>query len=304
MISGETYALIFIVWPLCGLPMLICSHGVSVSRRGELRSLNKLLVEAQDVTYLRGSKIDSAAGGRPGLSLEKFARHSFVQIAPKKKQSREKSLYKLLGQDFNPKWMSVAAPADGAKAVTVARSHLSESELVADLARVNTTRIKDGAGGWITLNSQVSKVIEKWLLQKASCPITYVWDDLGSYFWPRWIKRGTCDRHARGAAASSSGWLGQGIRLQDFTNPKQEDDYESCSWPPGMHCVPADSRTIYILRWHCRRRSGRRRKLSDKVHKTAKTRMGASHRQGRRTRMRCSWLKVPYPVTSECFCSC
>lgn len=31
-----------------------------------------------------------------------------------------------------------------------------------------------------------------WLVQRATCPIRYVWDDLGPYFWPRWVRRGEC----------------------------------------------------------------------------------------------------------------
>jgi hypothetical protein len=31
-----------------------------------------------------------------------------------------------------------------------------------------------------------------WLVRRATCPIRYVWGDLGPYFWPRWLRRGEC----------------------------------------------------------------------------------------------------------------
>jgi hypothetical protein len=31
-----------------------------------------------------------------------------------------------------------------------------------------------------------------WLVRRATCPIRYVWGDLGPYFWPRWVRRGEC----------------------------------------------------------------------------------------------------------------
>ena len=34
--------------------------------------------------------------------------------------------------------------------------------------------------------------VTSWLVRRATCPIRYVWDDLGPYFWPRWVRRGEC----------------------------------------------------------------------------------------------------------------
>jgi hypothetical protein len=34
--------------------------------------------------------------------------------------------------------------------------------------------------------------VTAWLVRRATCPIRYVWDDLGPYFWPRWVRRGEC----------------------------------------------------------------------------------------------------------------
>jgi hypothetical protein len=166
----------------------------------------------------------------------------------------------------------------------------------------------------------MQKLMEKWLLDKASCPVRFSWKDIGGLFWPRWIKLGEC----------MSG------------NP--------CSWPPGMHCVPAESHTIYVLRWHCRKRKRQGRKLlhtppkvEDEEHlkglpddkkarnngrprdalqdvdggggegggrgggrgkKRARDGNRRNRNRDRTGGVHCKWLTVPYPVTSECYCSC
>lgn len=52
---------------------------------------------------------------------------------------------------------------------------------------------------------------------------------------------------------------------------------KSCSIPPGMYCQPSDSMRITLLRWYCR---------------------------GPEVGTNCSWIKVQYPVLTECACSC
>ncbi|XP_014243377.1 noggin-like [Cimex lectularius] len=46
----------------------------------------------------------------------------------------------------------------------------------------------------------------------------------------------------------------------------------SCSVPAGMKCKPSRTAHKYLLRWHCRKS--------------------------------CTWIKVQYPVVTECACSC
>uniref|UniRef100_T1JNT9 Noggin n=1 Tax=Strigamia maritima TaxID=126957 RepID=T1JNT9_STRMM len=69
-------------------------------------------------------------------------------------------------------------------------------------------------------------------------------------------------------------WIRRGNCFNDPNVP--------CSWPPGMQCVPAESSTIQVLRWVCTRRRSTDGTFSHK----------------------CQWIRVPYPVTAECFCSC
>ena len=40
--------------------------------------------------------------------------------------------------------------------------------------------------------AEMRSAVTSWLVRHATCPIRYVWDDLGPYFWPRWIRRGEC----------------------------------------------------------------------------------------------------------------
>lgn len=67
--------------------------------------------------------------------------------------------------------------------------------------------------------------IKSWLLKRSSCPVEFTWKDLGPTFWPRWVRKGDClDRKGH------------------------------CSFPTGMHCVPAATTTVHILRWQCKDR--------------------------------------------------
>ena len=117
-------------------------------------------------------------------------------------------------------------------------------------------------------------VFEEWLIQKSSCPVTFKWEDLGEYFWPRWVRKGNCidDGSRQVANSSSSSSLG-------------------CSWPMGMKCVAGESKTLHILRWHCRRRS------------SSPFGGGSSSGEGG-SKHKCKWYKVPFPVTKSCKCAC
>ncbi|GFT54687.1 uncharacterized protein TNCV_4266841 [Trichonephila clavipes] len=64
--------------------------------------------------------------------------------------------------------------------------------------------------------------IRNYLLKRSACPTVFTWFDLGSTFWPRWIRKGDCENRG-----------------------------EFCSFPPGMHCVPNRSKTVLVLQWTC-----------------------------------------------------
>lgn len=131
--------------------------------------------------------------------------------------------------------------------------------------------------------------IKSWLLKRSSCLVEFSWKDLGATFWPRWVRKGDC-----------------------------VDREDSCSFPPGMNCVPAATTTVHILRWKCRNKKTTIVKKSaqgDKEEKAPVVKIGKdgmyrrrvpeiAPEQERRKRKRCDWYKVPYPITIDCFCTC
>ena len=188
-------------------------------------------------------------------------------------------LMRKLGSRFDSKWMSVDRPHEQAHPLQVAPATDFDPELLSDLRRLNFTYVDDDAG-LVTLKPHLQKIVEKWLLQKSSCPVVYRWHDVGPFFWPRWLKKGSCSNE------------------------------RACSWPPGMHCVPSSRpMTVRILRWHCRPRVARKHaeKRNDPPRDPPKSRKRKPKNRAklrRPFRLKCRWRKVRYPITTECFCTC
>lgn len=144
------------------------------------------------------------------------------------------------------------------------------------------------------LKASVRKYIEKWLLVRATCRVRAAWTDLGPSFWPRWVRRGSCDGDTDG---------------RRYHAP-------SCSWPPGMRCVPEHSQTVRLLRWQCRRQrrtnsrqktggaEGRRRRSRGLRSDGILLHSAAKYSYDSAWNWRCRWKKVPYAVTTACYCSC
>ncbi|XP_072152710.1 noggin-like [Bemisia tabaci] len=80
--------------------------------------------------------------------------------------------------------------------------------------------LPDGTKVKTKISSKLKKKIQQFLWSATGCPVVYRWRDLGSRFWPRWLKEGLC-----------SG---------------------SCSIPAGMRCRPSTSARKTLLRFHCR----------------------------------------------------
>ncbi|KAL1128956.1 hypothetical protein AAG570_013490 [Ranatra chinensis] len=119
------------------------------------------------------------------------------------------------------------------------------------------------------------------LLERATCPLRFVWKDLGPDFWPRWLRTAYC--------------------------PQPPPGTPSCSWPPGMACAPGPHRHLHVLRWHCRlRKNSKRKKNDNNVWGSAEKRrsMMGEDQEGGGGKYRCLWVKVPYPVAEDCICSC
>ena len=95
---------------------------------------------------------------------------------------------------------------------------------------------------------------------------------------------------------SSARWVREGACL---------DRKGSCSFPTGMHCVPAATTTVHILRWQCRdRKMTVFRKSGQKKRDAYKRRVAEFSRDQQRRKKRCDWYRVPYPITIDCFCTC
>ncbi|XP_010851231.1 PREDICTED: noggin [Bison bison bison] len=78
------------------------------------------------------------------------------------------------------------------------------------------------------LSKKLRRKLQMWLWSQTFCPVLYAWNDLGSRFWPRYVKVGSC-----------------------FSK-------RSCSVPEGMVCKPSKSVHLTVLRWRCQRRGGQR----------------------------------------------
>ncbi|KFV18785.1 Noggin, partial [Tauraco erythrolophus] len=100
---------------------------------------------------------------------------------------------------------------------------------------LNETLLRNLMGGHfdpnfmaISLSKKLRRKLQMWLWSQTFCPVLYTWNDLGSRFWPRYVKVGSCYSK------------------------------RSCSVPEGMVCKPAKSVHLTILRWRCQRRGGQR----------------------------------------------
>ena len=129
------------------------------------------------------------------------------------------------------------------------------------------------------INSEAVAIFQQWLVKKSSCPVNFKWIDLGEYFWPRWIRQGTCEKNQ---TISNDNEVIE-TNIEENLDSSSIGTNAGCSWPQGMHCVQGEVQMLQILRWHCRTRHDRA--------KNAK-------------RRKCKWYKVPYPVTASCKCAC
>jgi len=198
-----------------------------------------------------------------------------VKKKPRGKHMKSSRLMKKMGADFQSSWMSVERPTPNdfhrSEQISLAGDQVAMlMEQVSDLDI--ETEIREMMGEEETEHEPtVSRAVgafQQWLVKKSSCPVQFEWEDLGEFFWPRYVRQGECQQ----------GGLGMSHHHRT-----------SCSWPRGMNCNPADAEVLQILRWHCRRR-----KTPDLL--------GLTTRQKIRKSYKCRWIKVPYPVTSSCKC--
>ncbi|XP_050543354.1 noggin-2-like isoform X2 [Daktulosphaira vitifoliae] len=119
------------------------------------------------------------------------------------------------------------------------------------------------------ISSQLRRKIQQYLWGRTMCPVQQRWKDLGQRFWPRWLLEGHC--------------------------PRGET---SCSVPSGMYCRATSNRYKTLLRWHCRS-AGPSAMLQQ-----FNTLPGTKSSGVVNPMKVCQWIKVEYPVVTECGCGC
>lgn len=189
-------------------------------------------------------------------------------IKPRSRPS--KKLKRLLKKEFNSDVMSITEPNYRVTPLKYL-NYSTDLEMKAAIEKVNIT-LSNNDDSPMEIEPKVLDAIKRWLVKKSSCPVQYHWQNLGDYFWPPWIRQGSCV------------------------------DNGACSWPPGMHCVAAKSKTIKIFHWKCRDKPWRPQ--TKKPQSTSRKMKENTGRRRRKLRHRCKWEKTFYPFIDECFCSC
>ncbi|KAL3307360.1 hypothetical protein Ciccas_014130 [Cichlidogyrus casuarinus] len=150
------------------------------------------------------NKVDVKVAG------QKIDTASLTLTPPNPSNELNRKLRIVLGRNFDNQWMSIEA-LDNANHSVPHGYPKSDESLQAALNSLNFTRGE--------MDTHTTDALKSWLLQRATCPIEFVWEDLGPTFWPQFIRHGHCQ----------SG--------------------HSCSWPSGMSCRQSGSRKLNMLRW-------------------------------------------------------
>jgi len=142
-------------------------------------------------------------------------------LDPREKDLNETELRGALG-DFDGRFLSVAPPEDR----FTGNEELDDYELQKPSGvmpkEIKATEFDVQLGkAHRPMSKKLKRRLQQWLWAYSFCPVAYTWDDLGSRFWPRYVRVGSCP----------------GKR--------------SCSVPEGMVCRPAESAHLRVLRWRC-----------------------------------------------------
>ncbi|KAL3308998.1 hypothetical protein Ciccas_012459, partial [Cichlidogyrus casuarinus] len=145
-------------------------------------------------------------------------------VPPNTSQDNVRKLRRILAGKLDPDWTSDIQPRvlrqRGASSPNTPVDQ--NSDLFKESKVLNIT-LKDKDGLSYAISESQMQSFHEWLVEKASCEMEFIWDDLGAHFFPRWIRRGVC-----------------------IEKPGQ-----SCSWPPGMKCRPSGSKALQLLHWKC-----------------------------------------------------
>ncbi|XP_014242927.1 noggin-like [Cimex lectularius] len=194
------------------------------------------------------------------LPLSLWANPRQAIFRPRKRDLHQSTLLAALQPHYEPQWMCLTKPQKPPSELMEERASKSQLSKMADKLPLSTA-------------------VKEWLVSRATCPVGYEWRDLGSDFWPRWVRVAMCLRPPMG----------------------------TCSWPPGMSCVSGPPRHLHVLRWHCRLRKNTKRKKTNENNVWGDLELKETTKKPkkrRRRKYRCLWVKVPYPVPEDCICAC
>lgn len=132
--------------------------------------------------------------------------------------------------------------------------------------------LPDGRRLRTRISGQLRRKMQQYLWGRSMCPVQRRWKDLGLRFWPRWLLEGHC---VKGET--------------------------SCSVPAGMYCRATSNQYKTLLRWHCRTSPSATLQQYNSLQPGSKTLMHGAAVNPVRV---CQWIKVEYPVVTECGCGC
>lgn len=142
---------------------------------------------------------------------------------PKERDLNETELRNTLG-DFDSRFLSVYPPMN----IEGFAEDFQEIQKPSGVLpkEIRAVDFDSHLGKKLKSNKKLKRRLQQWLWAHSFCPVVYTWTDLGSRFWPRYIRVGSClNKH-------------------------------SCSVPEGMQCRPSNSMHLTVLRWRCVHRKG------------------------------------------------
>ena len=148
-------------------------------------------------------------------------------LDPKEKDLNETELRSALGSHLDTHFMSVSPPEDK----SAGNEDANDPELRLKLSgampkEIRALEFEVQHGKKQKPSKKLRRRLQLWLWSYALCPVVYAWNDLGSRYWPRYMKMGSCYNK------------------------------RSCSVPEGMVCKPAKATYLTILRWLCLQKKG------------------------------------------------
>ncbi|VVC32893.1 Noggin,Cystine-knot cytokine [Cinara cedri] len=202
---------------------------------------------------------------------------------PKPADLNVTTLLAKLGAKFDPKCMSFMAPEHLVPIddVPFRRNHrgrlVPAGKMPAEIRDMDTKYFTLPSGRRLRtrISGQLRRKIQQYLWGKTMCPVQRKWKDLGTRFWPRWLLEGHC--------------------------PKGE---VSCSVPAGMYCHAIGNQHKTLLRWHCRNSGNSISVGSPSAALQQYNTLISGNKAQKETPKACQWLKVEYPVITECGCGC